>query len=293
MQLRNLNPSVIDPFKFIIHIGDIKPGYKQCRKSLYTNVAQIFTHPSNTLFYDPRDVFFLVGDNEWTDCEDPKVGMRHWMNTFGNGNKTHEGINTGPNPYGFGTFSNDEIRSTLVYDEQDNDGVSEDYPSSASNFAFYHNQTLFVGINQVGEGRVGDESIRVANNFVWVSNNMAKYASRGMRALVVFAHASMYGARYTYFGEPFMDLLLTDEYKDLLVLYAHGDGHDYFLEQDDSNSNLYRLQCDSGPKADPLSITIVRDGPSSTGTFSIKIDRRTVYDEELECVPDNTDWTWV
>jgi hypothetical protein len=250
MQLRNLNPSVIDPFKFIIHIGDIKPGYKQCRKSLYTNVAQIFTHPSNTLFYDPRDVFFLgescykcrelsrdvestilltlcsnhikllVGDNEWTDCEDPKVGMRHWMNTFGNGNKTHEGINTGPNPYGFGTFSNDEIRSTLVYDEQDNDGVSEDYPSSASNFAFYHNQTLFVGINQVGEGRVGDESIRVANNFVWVSNNMAKYASRGMRALVVFAHASMYGARYTYFGEPFMDLLLTDEYKDLLVLYA-------------------------------------------------------------------------
>jgi hypothetical protein len=162
----------------------------------------------------------LVGDNEWIDCVNPQNGMRHWMNTFGNGNKTHEGINTGPNPYGFGTLSNAEMRSTLEYDEQDNDGVSEHYPSSASNFAFYHNQTLFVGINQVGGETIGDEDTRVANNFVWVSSRMAKYAPQGMRTLVVFAHASMNGARYTYFGEPFKKLLLTDPYKDLLVLYA-------------------------------------------------------------------------
>jgi hypothetical protein len=59
MQLRNLNPAIIDPFNFIVHIGDIKDGWRPCDKSKYTDVAQIFTHPSNTLFYDPRDVFFL------------------------------------------------------------------------------------------------------------------------------------------------------------------------------------------------------------------------------------------
>jgi hypothetical protein len=59
MQLRNLNPAVINPFNFIVHIGDIKDGWRPCDKSQYTDVAQIFTHPSNTLLYDPRDVFFL------------------------------------------------------------------------------------------------------------------------------------------------------------------------------------------------------------------------------------------
>jgi hypothetical protein len=73
---------------------------------------------------------------------------------------------------------------------------------------------------------------------------------------------------------------------------SHGDGHQYSLEQDNVNSNLYALEIDSGARADPLSISIVRDGESSNMTYSIKIDRRTVYDPYLECVPDNTDVTW-
>lgn len=148
--------------------------------------------------------------------------MTKWMNTFGNGQKTHEKINFGPNPYKFGTFSdkNSGLQSTLEYDSQDNDGSSPDYPSSASNFVFFKNGVLFVGINQVGDGVIGDEADRVRNNFVWVSSNMAHYASQGLRTLVVFAHASMDGPRYTYFGEPFRKLLLTNAYKDILVLYA-------------------------------------------------------------------------
>lgn len=128
------------------------------------------------------------------------------------------GGNIGPNPYGFGTFSDPNLRATLEYDWQDNDGSSTNYPTSASNFAFFHNKALFVGINQVG-GSVGDESVRVANNFNWVKTNMVKYAPRGMKTLVVFAHATMTSYRYKHFGKPFEELL-EGNYPDLLVLYA-------------------------------------------------------------------------
>lgn len=218
-QLRELDPSSMEhPYKFIIHVGDIKSGPVTCVSTSYSDVAQIFSHSSNTLHYDPRDVFFIVGDNEWTDCASRTNGFMWWMNNFGNGRKTNGG-NTGPNPYGFGTFRDSNMKATLEYDWQDNSGSSSVYPTSATNFAFFYNKVLFVGINQVGGGTVGDESTRVNNNFEWTKSNMAKYAAQGMRTLVVFAHAPMTGARLTYFGSPFK-LLLLNEYPDVLVLYA-------------------------------------------------------------------------
>ncbi|KAL3796259.1 hypothetical protein HJC23_008579 [Cyclotella cryptica] len=270
-QLRGLDPSSMEfPYNFIVHIGDIKSGQVACQSSSYSDVAQIFSHASNTIYYDPRDVFFIVGDNEWTDCSSRTQGFSWWMNNFGNGRKTNGG-NTGPNPYGFGTFSDSKMRATLEYDWQDNDGSSSYYPTSATNFAFFYNKVLFVGINQVGGGTVGDEATRVRNNFLWTKNNMAKYASQGMRTLVVFAHAPMTGARQAYFGDPFKQLLL-DEYPLLLVLYSHGDGHTYSFQRDYYNSNLYDLQCDSGSAADPLLITVLRE--PNNDKDSLKIDRR-------------------
>ena len=205
------------PSLFIVHVGDIKYGQvTNCLPEYYSDVAEIFAHKSNALHYDTRDVFFLIGDNDWNDCNDPDSAFSYWMNNFGNGQKTN-GKNTGPNPYGFGTMSNPNIE--VIYDEQGNQDGSTVYPSSASNFAFYHRRVLFVGINQVSGSDVGDESERVRNNFLWVKNNMEKYASQGMRTLVVFAHSYMSGARQTYFGSPFQELL-SNAYPDMLVIYA-------------------------------------------------------------------------
>lgn len=47
---------------------------------------------------------------------------------------------------------------------------------------------------------------------------MSKYASQGMKTLVVFAHAAMTGDRKKHFGNPFQELL--EEYPGLVVLYA-------------------------------------------------------------------------
>jgi len=47
------------------HVGDIKWGNSPCYESSYSDIAEIFTHPSNALNYDPRDSFFVPGDNEF------------------------------------------------------------------------------------------------------------------------------------------------------------------------------------------------------------------------------------
>jgi hypothetical protein len=75
------------PYKFILHVGDIKSGQTACTSQSYSDVADIFTHASNTVYYDPRDVFFLVGDNEWSDCPSLPIAFMRWMNNFGNGLK--------------------------------------------------------------------------------------------------------------------------------------------------------------------------------------------------------------
>ena len=62
---------------FVIHLGDIKGGYKAatqsnlCTEDRYINVANIF-HESSA------PVFFIPGDNEWNDCEDPDQAWALW-----------------------------------------------------------------------------------------------------------------------------------------------------------------------------------------------------------------------
>jgi len=75
------------PYSFILHVGDIKSGQTSCTSESYSDVAQIFSHASNAVHYDPRDVFFIVGDNEWSDCSSLTTAFSRWMNNFGNGKK--------------------------------------------------------------------------------------------------------------------------------------------------------------------------------------------------------------
>lgn len=74
-QLRELIQQEMD-FKFIVHIGDIKPGNETCNSERYSDVAEIIAHQDNALGYDTRDFFMLPGDNEWSDCPDKVQAWR-------------------------------------------------------------------------------------------------------------------------------------------------------------------------------------------------------------------------
>jgi len=288
-QLREINPATDGDFSFIVHVGDMKSGKTtNCVQEYYSDVADIFSHPNNALNYDTRDVFFLIGDNDWNDCNSPGTAYTYWMNNFGNGKKTN-GQNTGANPNGFGTFSKSSMRQTLQYQDDGTSDNSPYYASDSTNFSFFINKVLFIGINQVGGSALGDESQRVANNFNWTKDNMAKYAQQGMKTVVVFAHAPMGSARWEYFGSPFQDLLQRT-YPDILALYAHGDGHEFSLERvDRDNANLFDLECDGGMDADPLLISITRQGSNRDG---LTVDRRGGRYSGGDCQPNNRDKTW-
>jgi hypothetical protein len=66
-------------FKFMVHVGDLKHGQEPCQESSFLDVAEVFTHESNALNYDPRNCFFLPGDNEFQDCQNTTQAWVWWM----------------------------------------------------------------------------------------------------------------------------------------------------------------------------------------------------------------------
>ena len=147
-----------------------------------------------------------------------------------------------------------------------------------------------MGIQQVGGGVVGDESSRVGGNYKWVQLNMDKCISRGMRAVVIFAHASMGSERLTYFGSPFMSLLKTTAYSRIKALYIHGDGHEFkSYYPDTSNPNLRSIQVDGGETANPLLISVMH--ATASDEFSFDVNRRGGLYSGV-CQAGNIDKTW-
>ena len=120
---------------------------------------------------------------------------------------------------------------------------------------------------------------------------MAKYDELGiMRAVVIFAHASMTSTRRKYFGDPFMSLLREDRYRDMSVLYIHGNGHNFHTYQPDKkNPNLTSLEVDGGEEADPLLISVKHDTASDEIEFNIDVRGGYYYGG---CKNGNTDKTW-
>ena len=66
-------------FKFMAHIGDIKQGTTSCSESSFSDIAEMFSHPTNAIHYDAEDCFFVPGDNEFQDCQDRTQAWRWWM----------------------------------------------------------------------------------------------------------------------------------------------------------------------------------------------------------------------
>lgn len=201
-----------------------------------------------------------------------------YLTDFGNG--------VVPNTKGFSTLSDPNI--TVEY--QNSTLFTGDRPYNGGNFAFFTAGVLFVGLNQVGGGAVGDEASRVDGNYKWVKYNMDSQFSSGMRAIVVFAHASMGGARQTYFGAPFMSLLKTNEYSRIKALYIHGDGHVFSAySPDGTNSNLTSVQVDAGQLANPIIISVLHDTVADDISFDIN-RRGGLYSGD--CPAGNVDKTW-
>lgn len=207
-QLRDMDLNTPGGPEFMIHVGDIKWGKDECDEDSYSDVAEIFDHPSNKLNYNLEDCFFVVGDNEWTDCgkgldkdADRKLAWARYMHYFGPNSK-------------FGQSS----KGYNVERQTDERHMNMPKYTREENFAFLERGTLFVGINLIGGiNFYGDEEKRFPQNVKWITEQMTKHQAN-VKALVVFAHADMRTIRKDTFGRPFQRMM-RDDYPDIPVLY--------------------------------------------------------------------------
>lgn len=175
-----------------------------CDYAAYDDIGSIFSHTDNAINYDPRDCFFVPGDNEWNDCEYLDESWNLWMEHFGPNNT-----------FGFGTFSSGNINVERQTSVTRRPGVDR-----SENFAFFINKVLFVGLNIVGSDDMGDEDVRLVQNLDWTRDKLSYYSKHGMQAAAVFGHGliTRKDAKREYFGDGFT-ALLREEYPELPVMY--------------------------------------------------------------------------
>ncbi|SVC97649.1 uncharacterized protein METZ01_LOCUS350503, partial [marine metagenome] len=102
------------PVRFVMHVGDIKPGTGPCVETIYTSLAAI-------LRQSPKPLFILPGDNEWNDCEFPKNGWKFWR------------------------------KHLALFDQQFKHGLRVSRQKKRSeNIVWLKNEILFVGLTLVG-----------------------------------------------------------------------------------------------------------------------------------------------
>jgi hypothetical protein len=143
---------------FMVHLGDWNsPFATNCDSNSYTVV--------NTLYSTSAvPVYFIPGDNEYNDCPNPEEALDLWYD----------------NLLGYETEYWPAGPFTVMRQDQD-------YPE---NFAFLHENILFVGINLVG-GTIHDQDewdARQAADLEWIDNNFEENKNQ-TDLLVVFAHA--------------------------------------------------------------------------------------------------------
>jgi len=221
--------NLYSPSAFIVHIGDMLTG--SCDEKKYADLAQIMKG-----FAAPA--YFVVGDNEYTDCDNPAQALAYWKKHF---------LNFEQNFCGAPIAEHQSIRS--------------------ENFSFMWNGVLFVGINLVGASSIHDQNewdTRMQHDADWVSQQFQAKVSQ-VRAAVIFAQTgnrtaivpftTQFRAAAAAFAKP--------------VLYIHGDLHSYKFDQPWSEKNIVRIQVPLGAAEPPLEVTVTMNG-NPPSAFAVK-----------------------
>ncbi|MBH54838.1 MAG: hypothetical protein CMI18_10890 [Opitutaceae bacterium] len=229
-QIADLNAN--DSVEFVVHVGDIKKGQPPCVPEVYDAVVEILKTSNKPLFIIP-------GDNEWNDCADPTEAWKLWDTRF------------------------------MRFEENwPNNLGAERQEERVENFAFVHQNIVFLGINLVG-GRVHDPAEwqdRIQDNNQWIRDQFLKYRDE-VQGAVLFGHANpgkKLRTAFQYSNEafrPFVELL--DKESESIfpkpILFIHGDGHRWIEDNPFPNAGnrIKRVQVTQGGLEAPLIVEIV------------------------------------
>ena len=269
------NPSIDD--LFAVHVGDIMGGSDSqsnpCNRDEYRFVEEILTKVS------PIPIFLQVGDNDWTECEDPDEGWRYWKQSFldldknwaAHQNLTYSASTSG----GLSSAQLSRVDVPTVMSPYQFSGMVQRQNKRKENFAFMHERVLFVGINMIFDVfSTAEREARMEDNKEFVREQLALRSDTKLRAVVLFGHA---------WYDDFFDELkeeLTVGLDGVPVVYFHGNGHEWYFDDEyyGVDNPFYVMQVDNGAVAPPLKITVYGDDRS----YLSGEERRDVNDELID-----------
>ena len=189
---------------FVVHVGDIKSGSAPCTDELFLREKERFEDSAHPLFYVP-------GDNEWTDCErtghDPIERLERLREIF---------------------FVGDESlgEETIPLTRQ-----SADYPE---NVRWSYGGATFLGLNVPGPNNNRDEASgeyerRNEANLEWVREGFERAEAEESSALMIVLQANPGFELPPAERTGYNDLLAALEEETVAfgkpVVLAHGDTH--------------------------------------------------------------------
>lgn len=242
--------------EFMVHLGDVfkmpvkKPGDdaanagqpkpqpvdKMPTEAAYRETADLLTNANSI------PTWIVVGDNEWSDLEDPAQGWKWWQKYY----------------------ARFEERFKPAW-------KTERQPERPENFSFVRKGVVFIGINLVG-GRIHDPSewlVRLPQDAAWIKQVLSRPSMTDIRTAVVFCQANPFSIKT---GEP------KDKFKAFIIpfrqaaadwkkplLFLHSDGHVWVDDQPWPEKNIRRIQVDKWDTKFPtLQITVADTGDATT-----------------------------
>ena len=249
------SPQVKQPKDDAANPGEVKgpPPDQMPTEADYRWVADLLTR-SNTI-----PTWIVVGDNEWSDLEDPAQGWIWWQKYY----------------------ARLEEHFTPAW-------KTERQPERLENFAFVRKGVAFIGINLPG-GRIHDASewaVRLPQDADWIKQVLTRPSMSDVRAAVVLCQANPFTIKA---GEP------KDKFKAFLVpfrqaaadwkqplLFLHSDGHVWVDDQPWPEKNIRRIQVDKWDNKFPTIQVIVADTGDAKTMFTFN---RRLKDPEWKFQP--------
>jgi hypothetical protein len=247
--------------EFMVHLGDVlkspavkkpaenaagpekKPGQieppgpdQMPTEAEYRWTADLLS-TSNTI-----PTWIVVGDNEWSDLEDPAQGWIWWQKYY----------------------SRFEERFQPPW-------KTERQPERPENFAFVRKGVVFIGINLPG-GRIHDPAEwlqRLPQDAAWIKEVLTRPSMKDIRAAVILCQANPFIVKPGEPKEKFKPFLVpfrqaAAEWKKPL-LFLHSDGHVWVDDQPWPEKNIRRIQVDKWDLKFPtIQCTVADEGDAKT-----------------------------
>lgn len=220
---RVLKDAAASQLAFFVHVGDIL--WEPCSEEMYRRRRA-------ELDAVPLPVVYTPGDNEWTDCHEPRPGGYAPLERLAVLREVFfmdPERSLGATPMGLASQASDTLYGEFVENARwEREGVV---------FATLH---LVGSTNAMDpfDGRMTEDDLaaerRTEAALAWLRGTFRQAAARGSWGVVLLAHADLglTDPEEEYGHDRFVDAL-RDEVADFPgeVLYVHGDSHEYVVDQ--------------------------------------------------------------